>query len=408
MATSAIWAEGGVFSRPRRRSGRDHGTAGSDLNSRHAGRHARRRRNGLATKCHVGHHLNAAAPQLGGARISTTHRDVVQQRATSGITRPALSAGLLAGLLSLFFGAALAAAAPASAVDDPARPGAQVTHGPSCRPGGLVVEVVAGTAPYSVRLATTRTPSGEDEAVLLPGQTVVLRSDDVDWGETIDGRLEYAARDGSGNTFVDELKEYSFTRPTKEDCDAVAAPTSPHPSPSPSAAPTSATASRSSDGAPSSSAPSTSAAPTPSVPAGSAGGGGSNGGEAPARQVVAGDSVTLQASGFLPGERVTIRFSGSDAVLGSAVAAADGTVTAEVRIPDGTAAGPATVAMVGDDSAVEAGVDLRIAASETAVEGGGGGDLVSLTAAAAALVLTVGALVSVAGQRRSGRSVRHA
>src|SRR3954449_2842900 len=90
------------------------------------------------------------------------------------------------------------AAAPAAAIDAPTRPDAHVTHGPSCRPGGLVVEVQAGTLPYFVRLATTRRPAGEDEVELAPGQSAVLRTGDVAWGETIDGRLEFTARDGSG------------------------------------------------------------------------------------------------------------------------------------------------------------------------------------------------------------------
>ena len=80
-----------------------------------------------------------------------------------------MSAGLVGALVALFLGAALAAAAPAAAVDDHSRPDARVTHGPSCHPGGLVVEVVAGTSPYLVRLATTRTPSGEDQAVAAAG-----------------------------------------------------------------------------------------------------------------------------------------------------------------------------------------------------------------------------------------------
>jgi hypothetical protein len=300
-------------------------------------------------------------------------------------------------MLSLLFGAALAAAAPAeAAVDDPSRPDARVTHGPSCRPGGLVVEVVAGTDPYSVRLATTRTPSGEDQAALQPGQTVVLRTGDVAWGETIDGRLEYTAADGSA--FVDELEEYSFTRPTREDCAAVSAPTTPHPTPTTtSPAPGTTTA----PVPPSTSAPSTSGpVPTPeattSAPAGSPGSSGDGDG---AQQVTAGGTVTLRASGFLPGERVTIQLA--DAVLGSAVADADGSVQAQVRIPDGTEAGRATVALVGDDSAVVADVELRVAAAETAV-GSGADDLVPLTVAAVALVATVGALVSEANRQRAG------
>src|SRR3954470_11117621 len=162
----------------------------------------------------------------GGARISTTPWGAVENRATpTRKVRPSLAAGFVTGFVAVLFGAALATAAPAAAADDPSRPDGRVTHGPSCRPGGLVVEVVAGTSPYVVRLATTRTPSGEDEAVLAPGETVVLRSGGVDYGETIDGRLEFAAQDGTGVTYVDELREYSFTRPTKEDCDAIADPT---------------------------------------------------------------------------------------------------------------------------------------------------------------------------------------
>src|SRR3954469_24703391 len=162
----------------------------------------------------------------GGARISTTPWGVVENRAMPTRTlRPSLSAGFVTGFVSVLVGLALATATPAAAADDPTRPDAHVTHGPSCRPGGLVVEVVAGTSPYFVRLATTRTPSGEDEAALQPGQTVVLHSADVAYGETIDGRLEYTAQDRSGVTFVDELEEYSFTRPSKQDCDAIADPT---------------------------------------------------------------------------------------------------------------------------------------------------------------------------------------
>ena len=296
------------------------------------------------------------------------------------------------------FGAALATAAPAAAIDDPSRPDARVTHGPSCRPGGLVVEVVAGTSPYSVRLATTRTPSGEDEATLQPGETVVLRTDDVAYGETIDGRLEFAALDGSGVTYVDELLEYSFTRPTREDCDAIAEPSpAPPTAGEPSATPTDA-------------APSTGSAPTtpPSTdgrtpaPGGAAPTGGSGGGAAP-RNVAAGDTVTLEASGFLPGELVTFALQGSNDVLATATAGPDGTVSTEVRIPDGTEAGPATVALFGTQSEIVTDVDLQVAGAERPVVRAGAGDLVPLTAAAIALVAAVGGLVSVAGRQRTRR-----
>jgi hypothetical protein len=267
-----------------------------------------------------------------------------------------------------------------------------------------VVEVVAGTAPYAVRLATTRTPSGEDEAVLRPGETVVLRTDDVAWGETIDGRLEYAAQDGSGVTFVDELEEYSFTRPSREDCDAIAAPPAPATptTEAPSAAPT--TTGTTGGPTPSTGSAPTSAPPTgtrSSAPAGDAPADPTGG--TPAREVTAGDTVTLQASGFLPGERVTIQLHGSTDLLGTATAGPDGTVRAEIRIPDGTQTGPATVDLVGDDSAVVADVALQVAGSESPILADGAADLVPLTAAAVALVAAVGGLVSVAGQQRNRR-----
>jgi hypothetical protein len=312
--------------------------------------------------------------------------------------------GVIVGnfVLLLFGAAAVVTAAPAAAIDDPTRPDARVTHGPSCRPGGLVVEVVAGTAPYAVRLATTRTPSGEAEAVLAPGETVVLRSADVAWGETIDGRLEFTARDGSGTTYIDELEEYSFTRPTREDCDAVAAPTEPEPSPAPAAGP------GTPDGG---QAPSDTAAPTPSPspaprPSGAADPAAGPGGPGSGTPVSAGGSVMLQASGFLPGELVTIQLNGSGDVLGTATAGADGTIQVEVRIPGRTSSGAATVELFGTVSEVVTPVRLEVARAETPVSDDGIGDLVPLTAAAAALVATVAGLVSVAGRQRSLRRQR--
>jgi hypothetical protein len=127
-----------------------------------------------------------------------------------------------APLTMLFVLAGVALAPSAAAVDDPGRPDYTVVSGPSCHPGGVEIRVVAGTVPYSVVLATTRRPDGEDTADLQPGQTVLLHTGDVAWGETIDSRLVFTARDGSGDTFSDELVDYSFTRPAQEDCAAIA------------------------------------------------------------------------------------------------------------------------------------------------------------------------------------------
>lgn len=260
----------------------------------------------------------------------------------------------------LVLGAALATAGPAAALDDPTRPDVRVTHGPSCKPGGLVVQVVTGTAPYAVRLSTTRTPSGEDEAQLQPGETVVLRSGDVAWGETIDGRLEFTAADGSG--YADELVEYSFTRPTREDCAAVARPTTPEPVP----------------------------AEDPEPPT----------------RVSPGGTVTLEAAGFLPGERVTIQLHAGGDVLGTATAGPGGQVEAEIRIPEGAAAGRTTVDLVGAQSAGVADVELQVAGAQSVLATDGWTELLPLSAAALALVGSVSGLVSVAGGRRAAR--RHA
>jgi hypothetical protein len=114
---------------------------------------------------------------------------------------------------------------PAAAVDHETRPDVRVTHGPSCRPGGVVVEVTGGTVGHAVTLATTRAPGGEDDAEVAPGAVVVLSTGEVAWGETIDPFLEISALDGSGTEWVDELPGYSFTRPAEEDCAAIAPPT---------------------------------------------------------------------------------------------------------------------------------------------------------------------------------------
>ncbi|SDN54326.1 hypothetical protein [Geodermatophilus sp. DSM 45219] len=137
-------------------------------------------------------------------------------------TRPVSIVG--GGVLALVV-AGVALAGPAAAVDHAARPDVRVTHGPSCRPGGVVVEVAGGTVGHAVTLATTRAPGGEDTAEVAPGAVVVLATGEVDWGETIDPFLEIRALDGSGAAWVDELPGYSFTRPAEEDCAAIAPPT---------------------------------------------------------------------------------------------------------------------------------------------------------------------------------------
>jgi hypothetical protein len=331
---------------------------------------------------------------------------VPSRTASRSTPQSVVPTGLVAGLLLLVLvGIGLATAGPAAAAEDPTRPQARVVKGPSCRPGGMVIDVVARSVPYSVRLATTRTPSGEDEATVQPGATVTLRSGPVDWGETIDSRLEYTALDGSGTSYVDELDNYSFTRPTQADCAAAAGP--PANVPSSSAGSSSAAgAGRGTDAqqgpspsAPAGQAPSVASRPQQSAPAPQAAPAGN--GHATVQSSNGGGTFTLRGSGFQPGERVTVHLRGSDAVLGSATAGPDGTVRTDIQLPGRPPAGGETVDLVGDSSAVTAGVLLQVASFRAPANSGGTGDLWALIAAAVALVGSVAALVSVAGQQRA-------
>jgi hypothetical protein len=109
--------------------------------------------------------------------------------------------------------------------------------------------------------------------------------------------------------------------------------------------------------------------------------------------------VTVHGAGFLPGERVVVQLRGGE-VLAAATARPDGSVSTEIRIPERTESGPATVALVGDDSAVVADVALQVAGLETAAPVDDPGTLVPLVAAAGALVATVAGFVRVVGRRR--------
>ena len=330
-------------------------------------------------------------------------------------------AARLSGLALVVLGSSVVLAGPAAAVDDPTRPDVRVTHGPSCRPGGVVVEVTAGTVAYAVRLLTSRSAEPEDAAELASGATAVLRTGEVAWGETIDSRLEFVAADGS-ESYVDELVEYSFTRPTAEDCAAIgippqktlpAAPAETAPAPAPVTEPAAGT-----------SAPATlpggtstgGASPAPvAVPAGDTTGSPQPAGSSPAAapvpatgasEVGADGTVTVRGTGFAAGEQVTVQLHGTGTVLAVVTAGPDGTVLAELRMPDGMPDGPATVELVAASSTVTVGVEPRAAAVRIDDAGAPSpsSELVPLATAAAVLVATTAGLVSTAGPRlRSAR-----
>ncbi|MDQ1660642.1 MAG: hypothetical protein QOJ68_622 [Blastococcus sp.] len=337
----------------------------------------------------------------GITRISTTRGNAVSQGTSSrSSAHRSVSLGVVAGLLVLVAGAALAAAGPAAAAEDTSRPVVRIVKGPSCSPGGMVIDVVARTTAYSVRLATTRTPAGEDSGTVQPGATLRLHGADVAYGETVDSRLEYTAVDGSGTSYVDELEDWTMTRPSKVDCDAVAAQPSADSSagvaPSSPAATSSTAAAAGSTGGGQSSAASQAAAAASDW----------NAGSAAVTGIDSAGAYTLAGSGFQPGERVTVHLRGSGTVLASATAAPDGSVHARVQLP--ASDGAQSVDLVGDRSEVTAGVRLQAAAAQTPVEPRGAGNLWALIAACVALVGTVGGLVSVLGSRRSAPRFRSA
>jgi hypothetical protein len=278
----------------------------------------------------------------------------------------------------------------------------------------MVIDVVARTTAYSVRLATTRTPAEEDSGTVQPGATLRLSGAAVAYGETVDSRLEYTALDGTGTNYVDDLEDWTMTRPSKADCDAVSAP----PSAGSSADPTSSSSAASSPGL-STATPGAggstggegtggqpSAAPltTPSPKAGSDW----NAGSASITGVDDGGTFTLRGSGFQPGERVTVHLRGNGTVLASATAGADGSVRARIQLTTPSSEGAQSVDLIGDRSEVSAGVRLQVAAARSAVASRGTGNLWGLIAACVTFVSTVGGLVSVVGSRRPNPRFRSA
>ena len=287
---------------------------------------------------------------------------------------------LVGGLITL----GSAAAGPALAVDDPTQPTVRVTQGPSCRPGGVAVEVTGVAVPYDVVLATTRDPDGEDRARVDPGQTVRLTTGDVAWGERIDSRVLFTALDGSGTTSVDELEGFEFTRPAEEDCAAIAPPTAEATVP-PAAGPT---------GAGTDDLPPGGVLPGPDVPTRPAVSVASSGRAA----VAAGEVLTVTASGFAAGEEVVLRLA-DGTELGTSVADIDGLVVAEVTIPDGARAGSTDLVVVGAVTSTTVAVELQIAATTRE----DGGAVWPLAVAGGALVAAVGGLGLSALRRRAVR-----
>jgi hypothetical protein len=309
----------------------------------------------------------------------------------------------LAGALATVVAGGVVLAGPAAAAQDPAAPQVTVLRGPSCDPGGMQFEIVAGDVGYAVRLATTRHPDGEDETRLEPGQRAVLTTDDIGWGETVDPRLEYAALDGSGRTFVDDLDGWTMTRPSRADCAAIAAPpAAPTGAAAASGATGSATEGAAAGSAGSQTRDSTRQPPAAQTTAVVASGAAAEDG-ASARAVAAGRWITVRGSGFTPGETLTVHLHGRSAVLGRGMAGPDGTGLIALRVP-AAASGPTRLDVVGATSRATAGLRLLVAAQRTAADPAA--HPFSLPALAALLSLVgAGGAVVAAGRRLRVRSI---
>lgn len=273
--------------------------------------------------------------------------------------------GAVAGLLLT----GLALAGPAGALEDPRRPAATVTHGPSCGPGVVRVEVTNGTEPHRVALVLDGSAE-QESATLGPGEGAELGSVDVDWGTTVAVAVTVLDADGIAEPPLDLG---TYTRPSWADCAALEPrePVAVQPvelAGSPADAPV---------------------PPRPPDVVETPG--------AVAAAVAPGGVVTVRGSGFSPGEVVDVSLSGVPGALATVVAAADGAVEAVVQIPRGADLGPVTVRLVGRTSSAMTGLDLKVAARPPSLAESS----TSLPAVAAgSALLLAGSALGVATARR--------
>ena len=324
-------------------------------------------------------------------RTLATRRASARGRARRApLTLGAVGALLLAGT---------ALAGPAAALEDPRRPVAEVTHGPSCGPGVVRVQVANGSEPHRVALVFDGA-AVQEVADVGPGERVDLASADVDWGTTVAVTVSVAAASGAAQLPLDLG---TYTRPSKADCDALVLSPEPtqvaEPDRVTSAVPGAGAVPDSGSKTPvpmppmgaggSSPLPDAGATP-PAVPVGATE-------ETVAAPVAPGGVVTVRGSGFTPGEPVDVTLDGVPEPLATVVAAPDGTIEAVVQIPRGAHLGAVTVQLVGRTSSATSGLDLQVAAREQSLAATS--TPVPVVAAGAALLLAGGAL-GVATTRR--------
>jgi hypothetical protein len=274
---------------------------------------------------------------------------------------------------------AIALAGPAAAIEDPRRPTAEVTHGPSCGPAVVRVAVTNGTAGHRVALVFDSAQE-QDAALLGSGQQAELASGDVGWGQTVDVSITVAGPDGTAEA---PIRFGTYTRPSAEDCTAVTPMTPPGQGATEPVPATTSSGRTSAPGTPpstssTSSSPTrpstagvprpTDTAPAPGIPRSTApattssSSPGRTTGQPGSASVSPGGVVTVRATGFTSGEPVIVSMLGVDDPLTTVTAGADGSVEAVVQIPRGAQLGTATMQLVGGLSDATAGLHLQVAA----------------------------------------------
>src|SRR3954452_8638237 len=196
-----------------------------------------------------GHRTLHAAGQPSAGRARTGETVPTTFSSARAALTPALT--VLTPACALLAGG-VALAGLAAAIEDPRRPDAEVTHGPSCGPAVIRVAVTNGTEPHRVALVFDGTAEQQD-AELAAGEQVKLTSGDIDWGRTVDVSLTVTDPDG---TVEDPIQFGTYTRPSAEDCAAVTPTTTPSPTLETTPQPSSATPDPSTTPSPSSTAPS--------------------------------------------------------------------------------------------------------------------------------------------------------
>ncbi|WDG18193.1 phosphatase PAP2 family protein [Microbacterium sp. Clip185] len=117
--------------------------------------------------------------------------------------------------------------------------------------------------------------------------------------------------------------------------------------------------------------------------------------------VTAGGNVTITGAGFQPGETVTIELHSTPVQIGTAVASANGTISATVTVPAGTPAGAHTFVVTGDASGVTASTPITVTAASGAATLAitGAAPLPLVVPLLAAGLLAIGALALIVRRR---------